>query len=176
MRKTEIEIKRGFGKLTAVPLNWLLVGPVGLLCMAVAKAIGARRVIGVGTRTVASTLLPQTYTSPVSFILKRSDINAERLEFAKSYAATDIYQPVRPNPSLLPAKPPNIFTSLPLHLPSLPWNRMNLAQITVVELPMLSKKLFPSRRWDQEQSILCLRLLVRRFALLLASICCREGE
>jgi len=46
-------------------------GPVGLLCMAVAKALGARRVIAV-------------------------DINQERLDFAKSYAATDIYLPVRP--------------------------------------------------------------------------------
>lgn len=44
-------------------------GPVGLLCMAVAKALGARRVIAV-------------------------DINQERLDFAKSYAATDIYLPV----------------------------------------------------------------------------------
>ena len=44
-------------------------GPVGLLCMAVAKALGARRVVAV-------------------------DINQERLEFAKTYAATDIYIPV----------------------------------------------------------------------------------
>ncbi|ODN79716.1 chlorophyll synthesis pathway protein BchC [Cryptococcus amylolentus CBS 6039] len=43
-------------------------GPVGLLCMAVAKALGARRVVAV-------------------------DINQERLEFAKSYAATDIFIP-----------------------------------------------------------------------------------
>ncbi|WVQ82392.1 chlorophyll synthesis pathway protein BchC [Cryptococcus sp. DSM 104549] len=43
-------------------------GPVGLLCMAVAKALGARRVVAV-------------------------DINQERLDFAKSYAATDIYIP-----------------------------------------------------------------------------------
>lgn len=45
-------------------------GPVGLLSMAVAKALGARRVVAV-------------------------DINKERLEFAKQYVATDIYQPVR---------------------------------------------------------------------------------
>jgi D-xylulose reductase len=44
-------------------------GPVGLLCMAVAKAIGARRVVAV-------------------------DINQARLDFAKSYAATDIIIPV----------------------------------------------------------------------------------
>lgn len=44
-------------------------GPVGLLCMAVAKALGARRVIAV-------------------------DINEERLLFAKNYAATDIFIPV----------------------------------------------------------------------------------
>lgn len=44
-------------------------GPVGLLCMAVAKALGARRIVAV-------------------------DINKERLEFAKGYAATDIYTPV----------------------------------------------------------------------------------
>lgn len=44
-------------------------GPVGLLCMAVARALGARRVVAV-------------------------DINKERLEFAKGYAATDIYTPV----------------------------------------------------------------------------------
>ncbi len=44
-------------------------GPVGLLCMAVAKALGARRVVAV-------------------------DINEERLLFAKNYAATDTYIPV----------------------------------------------------------------------------------
>ena len=44
-------------------------GPIGLLCMAVAKALGARRIIAV-------------------------DINQERLEFAKSYAATDIFTSV----------------------------------------------------------------------------------
>ena len=49
-------------------------GPVGLLCMAVAKALGAKRIIAV-------------------------DINAERLAFAKSYVATDIFQPPPPNPN-----------------------------------------------------------------------------
>ena len=44
-------------------------GPVGLLCMAVAKALGARRVIAV-------------------------DINQDRLLFAKHYAATDTFLPV----------------------------------------------------------------------------------
>jgi len=43
-------------------------GPVGLLCMAVAKALGARRVIAI-------------------------DINQDRLEFAKSYAANDVFLP-----------------------------------------------------------------------------------
>jgi len=43
-------------------------GPVGLLCMAVAKALGARRVIAI-------------------------DIAQHRLEFAKSYAATDVFLP-----------------------------------------------------------------------------------
>ena len=43
-------------------------GPVGLLCMAVARALGASRVIAV-------------------------DIVPARLEFAKSYAATDTYVP-----------------------------------------------------------------------------------
>jgi D-xylulose reductase len=43
-------------------------GPVGLLCMAVAKALGAKRIIAV-------------------------DIVPQRLEFAKSYAATEIYLP-----------------------------------------------------------------------------------
>jgi D-xylulose reductase len=54
-------------------------GPVGLLCMAVAKALGARRIIAV-------------------------DIQQDRLDFAKSYAATDIYLPVRlsRNPSSIP--------------------------------------------------------------------------
>ena len=46
-------------------------GPVGLLCMAVAKALGARRVIAV-------------------------DIIPSRLEFAKNYAATDTYLPPKP--------------------------------------------------------------------------------
>lgn len=46
-------------------------GPVGLLCMAVAKALGASRVIAV-------------------------DIVPARLEFAKQYAATDTYLPVKP--------------------------------------------------------------------------------
>lgn len=45
-------------------------GPVGLLCMAVARALGAKRVIGV-------------------------DIVQARLDFAKNYAATDIYLPVK---------------------------------------------------------------------------------
>lgn len=43
-------------------------GPVGLLCMAVARAIGASRIIAV-------------------------DIVKSRLNFAKTYAATDIFQP-----------------------------------------------------------------------------------
>ncbi|KAK4684903.1 hypothetical protein P7C73_g5264, partial [Tremellales sp. Uapishka_1] len=46
-------------------------GPVGLLCMAVAKALGGHRIIAV-------------------------DINEERLNFAKSYAATDIHIPIKP--------------------------------------------------------------------------------
>lgn len=44
-------------------------GPVGLLCMAVAKGLGAGRIVGV-------------------------DINEDRLKFAKGYAATDVYIPV----------------------------------------------------------------------------------
>lgn len=44
-------------------------GPVGLLAMAVAKGLGAGRIIAV-------------------------DINEDRLNFAKNYAATDIYTPV----------------------------------------------------------------------------------
>ncbi|KAJ6628733.1 xylitol dehydrogenase [Mycena sp. CBHHK59/15] len=47
-------------------------GPVGLLCMAVAKALGATRVIAV-------------------------DIVPARLEFAREYAATDTYMPMQPN-------------------------------------------------------------------------------
>jgi D-xylulose reductase len=43
-------------------------GPVGLLCMAVAKASGASRIIAV-------------------------DVNSARLDFAKKYAATDAYIP-----------------------------------------------------------------------------------
>jgi len=46
-------------------------GPVGLLCMAVARALGARRVIAI-------------------------DINEARLQFAKTYAATDIHVPSKP--------------------------------------------------------------------------------
>jgi len=46
-------------------------GPIGLLCMAVAKALGAGRVIAV-------------------------DIVTSRLEFAKSYAATDTFKPPPP--------------------------------------------------------------------------------
>lgn len=41
-------------------------GPVGLLCMAVAKASGASRIIAI-------------------------DINSARLDFAKTYAASDVY-------------------------------------------------------------------------------------
>lgn len=44
-------------------------GPVGLLIMAVAKALGAKKIVAV-------------------------DINEERLKFAKQYAATDIFVPV----------------------------------------------------------------------------------
>lgn len=43
-------------------------GPIGLVCMAVAKALGASRIIAV-------------------------DINQSRLKFAKAYAATDVYLP-----------------------------------------------------------------------------------
>lgn len=43
-------------------------GPVGLLCMAVAKALSASRIIAI-------------------------DINQARLDFAKSYAATDVFAP-----------------------------------------------------------------------------------
>ena len=46
-------------------------GPVGLLCMAVAKALGASRIIAV-------------------------DIIPGRLEFAKKYAATEVYLPPKP--------------------------------------------------------------------------------
>ncbi|ORY34084.1 hypothetical protein BCR39DRAFT_592646 [Naematelia encephala] len=46
-------------------------GPVGLLAMAVAKGLGARKIIAV-------------------------DINLERLEFAKQYAATHTYVPIKP--------------------------------------------------------------------------------
>ncbi|KAF8974423.1 xylitol dehydrogenase [Flammula alnicola] len=46
-------------------------GPVGLLCMAVARAIGASRIIAV-------------------------DIVPARLEFAKNYAATETYLPLKP--------------------------------------------------------------------------------
>lgn len=48
-------------------------GPVGILCMAVAKAFGARRIVAV-------------------------DIVQSRLDFAKSYAATDVYLPPAPEP------------------------------------------------------------------------------
>ncbi len=48
-------------------------GPVGLLCMAVAKALGASRIIAV-------------------------DIVPSRLEFAKTYAATGIYLPPKSEP------------------------------------------------------------------------------
>lgn len=44
-------------------------GPVGLLCMAVAKGLGARRIIAV-------------------------DINEDRLKFAKGYAASETFSPV----------------------------------------------------------------------------------
>lgn len=51
-------------------------GPVGLLCMAVARALGASRVIGI-------------------------DINQSRLDFAKKYAATDVYLVPQPGPDSL---------------------------------------------------------------------------
>ncbi|WRT66294.1 chlorophyll synthesis pathway protein BchC [Kwoniella shivajii] len=47
-------------------------GPVGLLAMAVAKGLGGNRIVAV-------------------------DINEERLNFAKDYAATDVYIPIKPN-------------------------------------------------------------------------------
>ena len=49
-------------------------GPVGLLCMAVAKALGASRIVAV-------------------------DINRARLDFAKRYAATDVFEPPALNSS-----------------------------------------------------------------------------
>jgi len=47
-------------------------GPIGLLCMAVAKALGASRIVAV-------------------------DINQARLDFAKSYVATDTFVPPASN-------------------------------------------------------------------------------
>lgn len=47
-------------------------GPVGLLCMAVAKALGASRIVAV-------------------------DINPARLEFAQSYVATNVFLPPAQN-------------------------------------------------------------------------------
>ena len=47
-------------------------GPVGLLCMAVAKALGASRIVAI-------------------------DINQARLDFAKNYAATDVFTPPSSN-------------------------------------------------------------------------------
>ncbi|WWC61804.1 chlorophyll synthesis pathway protein BchC [Kwoniella dejecticola CBS 10117] len=47
-------------------------GPVGLLAMGVAKGLGANRIVAV-------------------------DINQERLQFAKDYAATDVYIPTKQN-------------------------------------------------------------------------------
>lgn len=47
-------------------------GPVGLLCMAVAKALGAKRIIA-------------------------ADIVPSRLEFAKSYVGAEPYRPLSPN-------------------------------------------------------------------------------
>lgn len=47
-------------------------GPVGLLCMAVAKALGAKRVVAI-------------------------DIVQSRLDFAKQYAATDVFLPGKPS-------------------------------------------------------------------------------
>ncbi|KAL4076079.1 chaperonin 10-like protein [Scleroderma yunnanense] len=59
-------------KLGALKINQSIAvfgcGPVGLLCMAVAKAIGASRIVAV-------------------------DVVPQRLEFAKSYAATDVFYP-----------------------------------------------------------------------------------
>jgi len=52
-------------------------GPVGLLAMGVAKGLGAGKIIAV-------------------------DINEERLNFAKGYAATHTYIPVRPRRTLSP--------------------------------------------------------------------------
>lgn len=53
-------------------------GPVGLLCMAVAKALGSRRVIAI-------------------------DVVQEKLDFAKEYAASDVYKssPAREGESMM---------------------------------------------------------------------------
>jgi len=56
-------------------------GPVGLLCMAVAKAIGASRIIAV-------------------------DILQSRLDFAKAYAATDVFRP----PPLQEGEPATVYS------------------------------------------------------------------
>ena len=56
-------------------------GPVGLLCMAVAKAIGASRIIAV-------------------------DIQQSRLDFAKTYAATDVFRP----PPLQEGEPATVYS------------------------------------------------------------------
>src|SRR6266849_103952 len=56
-------------------------GPVGLLCMAVAKAIGASRIIAV-------------------------DILQSRLDFAEKYAATDVFRP----PPLQEGEPATVYS------------------------------------------------------------------
>jgi D-xylulose reductase len=63
-------------------------GPVGLLIMAVAKALGAKKIVAV-------------------------DINEERLKFAKGYAATHTFVPV----SLRISNLRRLFDSFPLSQP-----------------------------------------------------------
>lgn len=63
------------GLRTAQNVLIMGAGPVGLLAMAVAKGLGAAKIIAV-------------------------DINEERLDFAKSYAATIKYLPVSSPPDV----------------------------------------------------------------------------
>ncbi|KAI0307284.1 xylitol dehydrogenase [Multifurca ochricompacta] len=75
MEPLSVGIHSVFTQAKLQPAQSILVfgcGPVGLLCMAVAKAIGASRIIAV-------------------------DIVQSRLDFAEAYAATDVFKPPSPH-------------------------------------------------------------------------------
>lgn len=66
-------------------------GPIGLLCQAVAKAYGAKKVIGIGVSKIRACDRIQP--------ANKTDVTQSRLDLAKSFGADGVFLPPRPSES-----------------------------------------------------------------------------